>query len=66
MAAPDLFAVLFAFLALDAQASHLSDLSRNYRNDAASLNLQSAVTKYLIIFAVALIILCFLYFRFLW
>ncbi|VDD78815.1 unnamed protein product [Mesocestoides corti] len=52
--------------ALDAQASHLSELSRGYRNNAASLNFQTSVAKYLIIFAVGVIFLCFLYFRFLW
>ncbi|VDL19610.1 unnamed protein product [Hymenolepis diminuta] len=55
-----------ALTALDAQASHLSDLSRNYRNSAQSLNLQSSVAKYLIISIVAVIFLLFLYFRFLW
>ncbi|KAH9284796.1 Vesicle-trafficking protein SEC22b [Echinococcus granulosus] len=55
-----------ALTALDVQATHLSDLSRNYRNNAASLNLQSSIAKYLIIFTVAIILLSFLYFRFLW
>ncbi|BHF73297.1 Vesicle-trafficking protein S22b [Sparganum proliferum] len=51
---------------LDAQANDLSALSRNYRQDANALNLQSAYTKYLIIIGVVLIVLSFLYFRFLW
>lgn len=53
-------------LGLDSQANNLALLSRDYRQEAHALNLQSAYTKYLIIIVVVLILLCFLYFRFLW
>ncbi|PAA76720.1 hypothetical protein BOX15_Mlig004877g1 [Macrostomum lignano] len=52
--------------ALDDKASHLSSLSKKYRDDAAYLNLRSVYAKYAVFCIVLLLLFAYVYFKFLW
>ncbi|TGZ74074.1 hypothetical protein CRM22_001142 [Opisthorchis felineus] len=54
-----------ALSALDTRASNLSTMSKKYRQDAASLNMQSAWVFYVLLCVVILAIFTYVYFRYL-